>query len=192
MRFSVTACGFANALALAALLGDDRRVKENQALESVHLAFDGASVKISANVLDHAVELTVPAVVEERGELAVPGARLSALAAGFPPKAEITVQGDGPVARVSCGRSHFRLPTIPINDFPAVPSIIEMTGGITLAREKALALLARPMFAIETEKTRYYLGGICLHDSYDGLCAVATDGRRLARVTLAGVSGLSS
>ena len=55
MKFTVTAGAFANALALATLLGDDRRVKKNQALEAVHLTLDGASVKISANVLDHAV-----------------------------------------------------------------------------------------------------------------------------------------
>jgi hypothetical protein len=65
MKFTVTAGAFANALALATLLGDDRRVKKNQALEAVHLTTDGSSVKISTNVLDHAVELTVSAVVEE-------------------------------------------------------------------------------------------------------------------------------
>src|SRR5262245_24785512 len=110
MKFTVTAGAFANALALATLLGDDRRVKKNQALEAVHLTPDGASVKISANVLDHAVELTVSAVVEEVGTLALSGARLAALAGGFPSKAEITIQADGPTARVACDRSHFRPP----------------------------------------------------------------------------------
>src|SRR5215471_6135973 len=75
MKFTVTAGASANALALATLLGDDRRVKKNQALEAVHLTPDGASVKISANVLDHAVELTLSAVVEEGGTLALSVAR---------------------------------------------------------------------------------------------------------------------
>src|SRR5215471_6021836 len=78
MKFTVTAGASANALALATLLGDDRRVQKNQALEAVHLTPDGASVKISANVLDHAVELTMSAVVEEGGALALSGARLAA------------------------------------------------------------------------------------------------------------------
>src|SRR5262249_61186953 len=73
------------------------------------LSTDGASVKISANVLHHAVELTVSAVVEEGGSLALSGARLAALAGGFPSKAEITIQADGPTARVACGRPHFRV-----------------------------------------------------------------------------------
>ena len=52
-------------------------------------------------------------------------------------------------------------------------------------------LLSKPAFAISTEATRYYLNGILLHDTDAGLAAVATDGHRLARVILPGVTGLS-
>src|SRR2546429_4606857 len=137
MKFTVTAGAFANALALATLLGDDRRVKKNQALEAVHLTLDGASVKISANVLDHAVELTVSAVVEEGGTLALSGARLAALAGGFPSKAEITIQADGPTARVACDRSHFRLPAMAVENLPARPTPAAETGRVPPARADA-------------------------------------------------------
>jgi DNA polymerase-3 subunit beta len=192
MKFTALANAFANAVALAALAADDKRVKTIAALEAARLAADGDTVKITSNILDHALALSVPAVVEEKGELAMPVVRLAALAAGFPPKTEITVQSDGPVTLVACGRSRFRLPTIPIDDLPAVPTIIEMTSGITLAREEALALFSRPFFAASNEQTQFYLCGILLHDIDDDLVAVATDGHRLARVTLAGATGLSS
>ena len=192
MKFTVTAGAFANALALATLLGDDRRVKKNQALEAVHLTLDGASVKISANVLDHAVELTVSAVVEEGGTLALSGARLAALAGGFPSKAEITIQADGPTARVACDRSHFRLPAMAVENLPARPTLAEENGRVELAREEAIALFARPLFAASAEQTRYYLCGVQLHDVDDGLVAVATDGHRLACVTIPGAAGLSA
>jgi DNA polymerase III subunit beta len=54
-----------------------------------------------------------------------------------------------------------------------------------------LTLLSKPLFAISTERTRYYLGGILLHDIKGGLAAVATDGHRLARIILLGASELS-
>jgi len=66
-----------------------------------------------------------------------------------------------------------------------------MTGDITLAREEALALLSRPFFAASNEQTQFYLCGIFLHDVGGDLLAVATDGHRLARVSLAGATGLS-
>ena len=65
---------------------------------------------------------------------------------------------------------------MPIDKLPAVRKIIEATGGITLAREQVLALLARPMFAAETEKTRYYLCEFCLHgtDNRDSALSLLT------------------
>ena len=192
MKFIVTAGAFANALGLATLLGDDRRVKNNQALEAVHLTPDGASVKICANVLDHAVELTVSAVVEEGGALALSGARLARLAGRFPSNAEITIQADGPIARIACDRSHFRLPAMAVENLHARPTLAEENGRVELAREEAIALFARPLFAASAEQTRYYLCGVHLHDVDDGLVAVATDGHRLARVTIPGAAGLSA
>jgi DNA polymerase III subunit beta len=192
MKFTVTAGAFANALALATLFGDDRRVKRNQALEAVHLTPDGASVKISANVLDHALELTVSAAVEEGGTLALSGARLAALAGGFPSKAGVTIQADGPTARVACDRSHFRLPAMAVENLPARPTLAEENGCVELAREEVIALFARPLFAASAEQTRYYLCGVQLHDADDGLVAVATDGHRLVRVTIPGAAGLSA
>ena len=64
-------------------------------------------------------------------------------------------------------------------------------GCIALERSELFALLSKPAFAISTEATRYYLNGILLHDTDAGLAAVATDGQRLARVILPGVTGLS-
>ncbi len=60
-----------------------------------------------------------------------------------------------------------------------------------MSATELLALLSKPAFAISTEATRYYLNGILLHDTDAGLAAVATDGQRLARVILPGVTGLS-
>jgi DNA polymerase-3 subunit beta len=134
----------------------------------------------------------VSAVVEEGGTLALSGARLAALAGGFPSKAEITIQADGPTARVACDRSHFRLPAMAVENLPARPTLAEENGCVELAREKAIALFARPLFAASAEQTRYYLCGVQLHDADDGLVAVATDGYRLARVTIPGAAGLSA
>jgi DNA polymerase-3 subunit beta len=71
-------------------------------------------------------------------------------------------------------------------DFPAM----EWTGGISgefdVSSADLLALINATEFAISSEETRHYLNGIFLHAVKDDngaahLCAVATDGHRLAK-----------
>ena len=83
-------------------------------------------------------------------------------------------------ANISAGRSSFRLPTLPIEDFPAISSS-DLPVNFTLIAADLRDLIDATRFAISTEETRYYLNGIYLHKAEDGnLCAVATDGHRLA------------
>jgi DNA polymerase-3 subunit beta len=95
------------------------------------------------------------------------------------------------MASISCGRSRFKLPTLAIDLLPSTPAIENETGCITLERSLLLTLLSKPAFAIPTDRTRYYLYGVFLHDAEEGLAAVATDGHRLARAVAPGISGLS-
>ena len=58
--------------------------------------------------------------------------RLAALAAGFPGDAEITISSDDTMASIVCGRSRFKLPTLPIGDLPSTPTIEQETGRIEI------------------------------------------------------------
>jgi DNA polymerase III subunit beta len=192
VRITVNAGELASALALAASLSDSK-AKKIAALEAVHLKAADGAVRISANVLDHALALKVSAEVGAQGELAVSGSRIAALAAGFPSTAPVEIQDDGPVARVDCGRSRFKLPTVAPDDLPPMPRLTtEEIGRVELAREEAHALFDRPAFAMSTAQARYYFCGILLHDTDNAaLAAAASDGFRFARVVIPGAAGLS-
>src|SRR4051812_14154866 len=107
MKIAASAGELADRLALAAALSDDARVRRIQSLGAIRLTTSDAAVEIAANVLDHALTLTVPATVETAGALALPGERLAALAAGCPPDRQIEISADGAGASVICGRSRF-------------------------------------------------------------------------------------
>lgn len=100
----------------------------------------------------------------------------------------VTLTLDGDKLTVKSGRSRFTLPTLPVEDFPS------LEGGAPEVEFKVdLASLVAPVkFAISTEETRYYLNGIYLHATKDGLRAVATDGHRLAYNTVASVGDIPS
>jgi len=191
MKISATAGELAGALALAASLSNAGRIRHLVGLGAVRLTTADDRLTIAADVLDYAVALDVPAVVEVPGEVAVAASSLAALTAGFLPGTTIEIQSDGTVCRVVGGRSRFKLPTIPLEDLPVL-KFDEETGRVELVRAEASTLLMRPAFATSDEGTRYYLCGVCLHDDHEGLTAAATDGHRLVRTRVPGVTGLSS
>src|SRR3546814_551669 len=87
---------------------------------------------------------------------------------------------------VKAGRSRFKLPTLPRDDFPVIVEG-ELPTSFEIPARTLAELIDRTRFAITTEETRYYLNGIFLHvtdDEAPVLKAAATDGHRLARFTL--------
>jgi DNA polymerase-3 subunit beta len=115
------------------------------------------------------------------GAVAVPARRLADLIKHFG-DAELTITATDKLATISSGRSYFKLPTIPLNELPASFTLGEETGRVTLVCEAARDLFRRPAFAVGTEKSRYDLAGVFLHEVPAGLAGVATDGVVLARV----------
>jgi DNA polymerase-3 subunit beta len=88
--------------------------------------------------------------------------------------------------QVVAARSRFNLQTLPRDDFPVIAEG-ELPTRFELPAATLRQIIDKTRFAISTEETRYYLNGIFLHVSDDGqpvLKAAATDGHRLARVTV--------
>ena len=191
MKVILRAKPLATMLSLAASCIVDAKLKRIAALEHARLAAEGDRLVITANVLDFVLKLSLPSLIEAAGEVAIRSEQLAALAAGFRGDAEIAISSDETMVSIICGRSRFKLPTLPVVELPPTPVIENEVGCIALKRSDLLALLSKPAFAISTEATRYYLNGILLHDTGAGLAAVATDGHRLARVVLPGPTGLS-
>lgn len=84
------------------------------------------------------------------------------------------------------GRAKFQLGTLPRDDFPVIAEG-ELPVSFELPAETLKQIIDKTRFAISTEETRYYLNGIFWHVSEDPLPvlkAAATDGHRLARITM--------
>ena len=111
------------------------------------------------------------------------------IARKLPDGAEVEIAVSDGHAMISAGRSSFRLPTLPVEDFPAISSN-ELPVNFLLTAADMRDLIDTTRFAISTEETRYYLNGIYIHKAESGeLCAVATDGHRLAMTRQALPSG---
>jgi len=96
--------------------------------------------------------------------------------------------GDEPRFMVKAGQARFKLPCLPVADFPMVP-VLERAAGFELAASALGDHLARVEHAISTEETRYYLNGVFAHvvqaeGEAPELRLAATDGHRLARLAV--------
>lgn len=151
-------------------------------LSNVVLKAEDGQLSLTTSDMDMDIVETVAAAIAEPGVITTPAHLLYDIIRKLPDGAEVEIaSADAGQVRVSAGRSSFNLPTLPVDDFPAI-SDASMTCEFTLAAAELKALIENTRFAVSTEETRYYLNGIYVHLA-DGhiLRAVSTDGHRLAR-----------
>jgi DNA polymerase-3 subunit beta len=160
-------------------------------LANVVLRAEDGQLSLTATDMDMDIATEVGCAVATSGTATMSAHMLYDIARKLPDGAEVELTVADGHANISAGRSSFRLPTLPVEDFPAISSS-DLPVNFTLTAADLRDLIDATRFAISTEETRYYLNGIYLHKDEDGnLCAVATDGHRLALTRQALPSGAS-
>jgi len=160
-------------------------------LANVVLRAEDGQLSLTATDMDMDIATEVGCAVATSGTTTMSAHVLYDIARKLPDGAEVELTVADGHANISAGRSSFRLPTLPVEDFPAISSS-DLPVNFTLTAADLRDLIDATRFAISTEETRYYLNGIYLHKAEDGnLCAVATDGHRLALTRQALPSGAS-
>ena len=96
---------------------------------------------------------------------------------------EILIEFTGGTASLSCNKSKFQLPVLPVEDYPTLFQG-DLPINFNLSVEELCRLIDTTKFAISMEETRYYLNGIYIHKEDKKLVSVATDGHRLARTSI--------
>ena len=149
-------------------------------LANVVLRAEAGELSLTATDMDMDIATEVGCSVMTSGTTTMSAHLLYDIARKLPDGAEVEIAVNDGHAMVSAGRSSFRLPTLPVEDFPAISSN-ELPVNFSLTAADMRDLIDATRFAISTEETRYYLNGIYIHKTEAGeLCAVATDGHRLA------------
>jgi DNA polymerase III subunit beta len=176
----------ANALAVAtkAAAGaiDDKTAKRSPILGALLIDATGPDVKFTGTDLDSAITASCAASIT-KASAAASAEALTKLFAGIPTDAEVPIETTDSRLQIKTGRSRYQLPALPPEDFPQAP-VTTSTAEMVLSRNEVQHLLGATAFCANTEGTRYYLQGAFLHLNDDGhLCAVATDGHRLALAT---------
>ena len=154
------------------------------------------TLKLMATDLDLQINESIAAAVDQPGATTVSAHTLFDIARKLPEGSQVQLAASEGRMSIIAGRARFSLGTLPRDDFPVIAEG-ELPTQFELPAETLKQIIDKTRFAISTEETRYYLNGIFLHVA-DGdsanpvLKAAATDGHRLARVTLPRPEGAES
>lgn len=141
----------------------------------------GDRLSITATDLDLSLRTSAPAKVKKEGSCTVPARKLYEY---------VKLLGDGDISvkllenhwvQIRSGRSNTKMVGMARANFPALPqfpgdSAIRISAGILRN------LIAKTIFAISNEESRYTLNGALLVLKPESVIMVATDGHRLAHI----------
>jgi DNA polymerase-3 subunit beta len=146
-------------------------------------ARDDGSIRLMATDLDLQVDESVPANVTQAGAITVSAHTFFDIVRKLPEGSQVELTAAEGKMQVIAGRSRFNLSTLPRDDFPVIAEG-ELPTRFELPAATLRQIIEKTRFAISSEETRYYLMGIFFHIIDDQLRAAATDGHRLARITV--------
>jgi DNA polymerase-3 subunit beta len=148
----------------------------------IEAAKDGISML--ATDLDVGLRSRCEGTVVKPGTLTLPAKKLFEIVSALP-ETEIRIEEDkgGKTVTIAAERFESRMQTLPASEFPTPPSDAGPAEA-TLPGAALKRLISHTRFAITSEDTRYFLNGAQLVLRPDSLSMVATDGHRLAFVSV--------
>jgi DNA polymerase-3 subunit beta len=120
--------------------------------------------------------------VEAGGSITAPARKLQEIARELPP-APVALAAQGDAITISGGRSRFRLNGLSREEFPEYP-VVSFENSWKATGAELNDLISHVAFAVSTEETRPILNGVLWELGPTEMRMVATNGHRLARMTI--------
>jgi DNA polymerase III subunit beta len=145
----------------------------------------GDRLSITATDLDLSLRTAAPAKVKKEGSCTVPARKLYDY---------VKLLGEGDISikllenhwvQIRSGRSNTRMVGMARANFPALP-VFPTESAIQIPSNVLRNLIAKTIFGISNEESRYTLNGALLVLKPESLTMVATDGHRLAHIEHSG------
>jgi DNA polymerase-3 subunit beta len=146
-------------------------------LAGVLLTGSDDGLKISGFDYEVSAEVQVAAEVASPGSVLVSGRLLSDITRALPAK-PVDVSVEGTRVSLTCGSARFSLPTMAVEDYPALPALPEDTGVIS--SELFAEAIGQVAVAAGRDDTLPMLTGIRVEISGEKVVLAATDRFRLA------------
>jgi DNA polymerase-3 subunit beta len=147
---------------------------------------------ITATDLDQSLNTSCAAKVKKPGACTIPARKLYDYIKLLP-EGDISIKlMDNHWVQIRAGRSNTKMVGMARANFPQVPQF-PAAGGYRINASTLHNMIAKVIFAISNEESRYTLNGALLVLKAESLAMVATDGHRLAHIEKTGepIEGIS-
>lgn len=152
-----------------------RPILSNSLLES-----DENSVSVYATDLEVGLSCRFSAEIGRSGSITAPAKKLADIVRLLPEEPGISVEVlENDFLRITCGKVEYKLVGVPKADFPAVPRY-DFSDGIEIPAQTLKKMIARTVYAITAEETRYALNGAQVILDGENIMMVSTDAHRLS------------
>jgi len=143
-------------------------------------AGDGG-LRLSGFDYEVSAEAQLDVTVAEAGAALVPGRLLADITRSLPDQ-PVDIATDGSRAQLTCGTARFTLPTLPLDEYPSLPSMPEVAG--TIGSDAFAAAVGSVAIAAGRDDTLPVLTGVRIEIDGEEVTLAATDRYRLAVRTL--------
>jgi len=177
-----------SALSLATNVVNKRNVSEILG----YVLLDGmmGELRINATDLDMEVETRLAADVAQIGVVTTDALRFRDIVQSC--GSEITLEhglSDDPRLMIVSGRSRFRVPTLPVSDFPKIPDE-DWAATYIIHAVDLKEMLESVAYAVSKDvQGQYFLTGVRLEPENGSLVAIATNRHRIAKYSVEAPSG---
>jgi DNA polymerase-3 subunit beta len=152
-------------------------------LRNVLLTADASGVTLQATDLEIGAIAEIEAEVDRPCKVLLPtrfGAIISEATGDT-----VTLEVDDRQVQIAAGAGVFTLPTGNPDEFPDVQSA-RMESHVEVEADSLVRGIGATVWSIDTDNSRFALGGVMFEQSTDGMRMIGTDGRRLSFATIGG------
>ena len=151
-------------------------------LGNILLKGEGEQLLIAATDLDLSVTCSLAAKVSKGGVTTVPGRTFAEMVRELPDE-DIAVSVANNRMEIKSGHGTYKISGMPAEEFPKLPSV-SAASEVRIPGDQLKSMVKRTAYAVSVDPTRPALNGILWQENGEKMHMVATDGHRLARVTL--------
>jgi len=139
-------------------------------------------LRVRGTDLDISVSVQTGAEVDREGAITLPAKKVADIARELPNE-PVKLESEGGRVKLACGKSKFRLNSLPADEYPSFPEV-PFGKGWSLRSGELQRLSAHTSFAVSGEETRPVLNGVLWQLRGDEMRMVATNGHRLAKMAV--------
>lgn len=184
MKFKVDRQEFHKAVATVESIIPAREIRS--IISNILIEADKDQVTLTATDLEMGIKTSIPVQTEEKGKLTLPAKKMSQAIREFR-GSEILFQSDNEdriTIQDASGVSKARITLMgtPSDEYPTIPTL-DAAAYTPFPVSVAMEMIRKTSYSMAEEDARYVFNGLYLINEGNRVSFVATDGRRLSKIT---------